>query len=399
MNETDLMGQVKEAEVTRICRDLVRLQTVNPPGNELAAAEYVAADLKRSGVGVELVKHSDTRGSVLARLKGQGKSPALFYNGHLDTVPVGAEKWIHDPFGGEVAGGKIWGRGAADMKGGLAAMMTAMKVLAEARVPLKGDLILAATAGEEIDSLGATTVAKMLSRDSIQALFIAEPTYNEIYIAEKGVFWVQIETFGKTAHGSMPEKGRNAILMMMEVINEFQKTDIPHKTHPILGGSTRSLNTISGGVKTNVVPDHCAVTIDLRTVPGQEHSAILRRMENIIGNLGKVDPEFKAKVKVINDHLAVETSPSEPVLQRFLTIVTEMNGQKTRFKGANYFSDAVGFLPVLKVPFILFGPGEPGQAHQPNEQVEVSKLVEAARIYSVTAARLLGSAPERRPRT
>jgi succinyl-diaminopimelate desuccinylase len=389
MNERDLASLVKENEVVKMGQDLVRTQSVNPPGNELAAAEYVVEALKKSDVETELVMHSENRASVLARLKGQGKGPALIYNGHLDTVPVGAEKWIHEPFGGEVAEGRIWGRGAADMKGGLAAMMTAMKALAEARVPLKGDLILAATAGEEIDSVGAAAVAKMLSQEPIQALFIAEPTYNEIYIAEKGVFWVQIETFGKTAHGSMPDKGRNAILMMGEIINAFQKMDIPCQTHPILGGFTRSLNTISGGVKTNVVPDHCVATIDMRTVPGQEHSAILHRLENIIQDLSQRLPDFRATVKAVNDHASVETSPTEPVVQKFSAVVNEMTGQKGVFKGANYFSDAVGFLPFLKLPLILFGPGEPGQAHQPNEHVEIAKLLEAARIFTVTAARIL----------
>jgi succinyl-diaminopimelate desuccinylase len=389
MDEKKLSSLVKESEVVRICQDLIRLQSVNPPGDELAAAEYVAASLKKSGVQAELIEHSDSRASVLARLKGQGKAPALFYNGHLDTVPVGAQKWVHEPFSGEAAEGRVWGRGAADMKGGLAAMMAAMKALAEGRVSLPGDLLLAATAGEEIDSLGATEVAKRVSSEPIRALFIAEPTYNEIYIAEKGVLWVEVETFGKTAHGSMPEKGRNAVLMMVELIQEFEKLAIPHRTHPILGGFTRSVNTISGGVKTNVVPDHCVATIDMRTVPGQEHSAILRKIETIIQRLSEQDPDSKAKIQAIIDHPAVETPPSEPVLRGFSTVVEKMTGQKVVFKGANYFSDAVGFLPVLKVPLILFGPGEPGLAHQPNENVEVSKLVEAARIYAVAALRLL----------
>jgi len=389
MDEKGLAGLVKESEVVRICQDLVRIKSLNPPGNERAAAEYVAATLMKSGVQTELVKHSAARASVLARLKGQGKAPALFYNGNLDTVPVGAEKWVHDPFSGESAEGRVWGRGAADMKGGLAAMMAAVMALAEARIPLPGDLLLAATAGEEIDSLGAMEVAKMVSGEPIQALFIAEPTYNEIYIAEKGVLWVEVETFGKTAHGSMPEKGQNAVTMMVEVIKELEKLDIPYKTHPILGGFTRSINTISGGVKTNVVPDHCVATVDMRTVPGQEHSAILRQVETVIQGLSRKVADFKAMVKAINDHPAVETSPAEPVLQRFAAIVGGMTGQKAVFKGANYFSDVVGFLPVLKAPLILFGPGEPGLAHQPNENVEISKLVEAARIYAVTAARLL----------
>jgi len=138
MNGEDLAGLIKESEVVRICRDLVGIRSVNPPGNELAAAEYVAEALKKSGVQAELVKHSETRASVLARVKGQGKALALLYNGHLDTVPVGAEKWVHEPFTGKVAEGKVWGRGAADMKGGLASMMAAVKALASARIPLPG---------------------------------------------------------------------------------------------------------------------------------------------------------------------------------------------------------------------------------------------------------------------
>ncbi len=108
MNERELSSLMEESEVVRICQDLVRIQSVNPPGNERAAAEYVAAALKKSGVQAELVKHSDTRASVLARLEGRGKGPALFYNGHLDTVPVGAEKWVHEPFSGEAAEGRVW---------------------------------------------------------------------------------------------------------------------------------------------------------------------------------------------------------------------------------------------------------------------------------------------------
>jgi succinyl-diaminopimelate desuccinylase len=176
--------------------------------------------------------------------------------------------------------------------------------------------------------------------------------------------------------------------MMVRVIDEFEKLDIPFQAHPILGGFTRSVNTIAGGVKTNVVPDHCAATIDMRTVPGQEHAAILRSIENILRGLAARDPGFRAVIKTVNDHPAVETLPSEPALQKFSALVGGMTGRKMEFKGANYFSDAVGFLPVLKVPLILFGPGEPGLAHQPNENVEVSKLAEAARIYAVAAVNL-----------
>lgn len=151
MENKNLLSFVKEAEVVKMCQEIVRIKSVNPPGDELQAAEYVASVLKKIGLEVELVQHTPTRASVLARLRSSGKKSSLLYNGHLDTVPVGSEKWMHEPFDAVVSEGRIWGRGTADMKGGVVALMVAAKALAEARVPLQGDLIIAATAGEGME--------------------------------------------------------------------------------------------------------------------------------------------------------------------------------------------------------------------------------------------------------
>ena len=389
MEKKDLLSFVKEGDVVKFCQELVRIKSVNPPGDELQAAEYVASVLKKLGLEVELIKHSPTRASVLARLKSSRKKPGLLYNGHLDTVPVGAEEWIHEPFRADVAEGKIWGRGTADMKGGLAVIMVAAKALAEARVPLQGDLVIAATAGEEVDSLGATTVAARPNLGPIQAVVIPEPSYNDIFVAEKGAFWIEITTQGKTAHGSMPEMGRNAVMMMVTLINELGKMSFPYKEHPLLGGFSQSINTIAGGVKTNVVPDYCAVTVDMRTVPGQDHRAILRQVEDLSADLSRRLPDFKALVKVTNDRAPVETSPEEPAVQSFADVVAEVAGERPVPKGVRYYTDAVAFVPVLRAPMIICGPGDAKLAHQPNEYVEVSKLVQAARIFTLAAAKLL----------
>jgi len=389
MEKKNLLSLFKEAEVVKFCQELVRIKSVNPPGDELQAAEYVASVLKKLGLEVELIKHSPTRASVLARLKSSRKKPGLLYNGHLDTVPVGAEEWIHEPFRADVAEGKIWGRGTADMKGGLAVIMVAAKALAEARLPLQGDLIIAATAGEEADSLGATALAARPDLGPVQAVVIPEPSYNDIFVAEKGAFWIEITTQGKTAHGSMPEMGRNAVMMMVTLINELGKMPFPYKEHPLLGGFSQSINTIAGGVKTNVVPDYCAVTVDMRTVPGQDHRAILRQVEDLIADLSRRLPDFKALVKVTNDRAPVETSPEEPAVQSFADVVAEVAGERPVPKGVRYYTDAVAFVPVLKAPMIICGPGDAKLAHQPNEYVEVSKLVQAARIFTLAAAKLL----------
>ncbi len=385
----DLLSHIQETEVVSLCRDLVRFKSVNPPGNELEIAEYVAGVLREAGLTVEMVPHTATRASVLARLKGSGEIPALFYTGHLDVVPVGAEEWLHDPFEGKVVEGKLWGRGASDMKGGDAAMIVATKVLAAANLPLKGDLILAFTAGEEGEQLGAAEIAARPDLAPVQAVVVAEPSSNDVYVAEKGAFWLQITTHGKTAHGAMPHLGQNAIIMMVALLSELDSLAASYEEHPLLGGFTRSINTITGGVKTNVVPDQCTVTIDQRTVPGQDHRAILRQVEELIADLGRRLPDFRASVEVINDRIPVASSPEEPVVQRFYDIVAEVAGERPTPKGVNYYTDAVAFAPALNAPMIICGPGEAKLAHQPNEYVEAHKMVEAARIFTLAAAQLL----------
>jgi len=389
MEKEKLLSFVKEVDCVKLCQELIRIKSVNPPGDELQAAQHVVSVLKKIGLEVELIKHSPTRASVLARLKSSRKKPALLFNGHLDTVPVGAEKWIHEPFEAKVSEGKVWGRGSADMKGGLAVLMVAVKALVDARMPLQGDLILTATAGEEVDSLGAIAVAGRPDLGPIQAVVIPEPSYNDVFIAEKGAFWLELTTQGKTAHGSMPEQGRNAIMMMVALLNEVEKLSFPYREHPLLGGFSKSINTIAGGVKTNVVPDQCVVTVDMRTVPGQDHRAILKQIEDLIADLSRRIPDFRASVRVANDRAPVETSPNDPAVQSFYDVVAEVAGERPVPKGVRYYTDAVAFVPVLKIPMIICGPGDAKLAHQPNEHVEVSKLVQAAKIYTLAAAKLL----------
>ena len=389
VEEERLLASIKEPELIEFCQQLVRRKSVNPPGDELPIAEYVASTLDGFGLEVELVRHGPNRASVLARLKGRGTKPGLLYNGHLDTVPVGAQEWIHDPFSAKTAEGKIWGRGAVDMKGGLAALMAAAKALAGARLPLSGDFIMAATAGEETDSQGAMAIAARSDLRPLQAVIIAEPTNNGVYVAEKGALWLELTTHGKTAHGATPELGRNAVMMMWKLIGELEKLEIPHEEHPMLGSFTRSINTIAGGMKTNVVPDNCVVTVDMRTVPGQDHRAILRRIEDLIEDLGRRIPDFKASAKITNDRIPVQTSPEESVVKGVVEIVAEVTGERPVPGGISYYTDGAAFVPALNIPMIICGPGDPKLAHQPNEHVEVSSLVQSARIFTLAAVKLL----------
>jgi len=389
MNLKELVGAVQEAELVEYCREMVRIKSVNPPGDEMAMAEYVANVLKSIGLEVKLLKHSSSRASVLAILRGSGQVPALLYSAHLDTVPLGAEQWIHEPFAAETLDGKIWGRGSADMKGGLAALLVMAKIMANSGLSIKGDLIFAITAGEEVDSLGAKSVASYPDLGPVQAIIVPEPSYNDIYIAEKGALWLEISTYGKTAHGSMPALGKNAVMMMVELIKGLENFFIPFESHAMLGGFSMSINTISGGIKTNVVPDRCVVSIDMRTVPGQDHHDIMARFQGLIKDLGKHDPDFKASIEITNDRPPIETSPKEPVVKMMVDIVADITGELPIPKGVNYYTDAATLAPAFKAPMIICGPGHPGLAHQPNEHVEIEKLVQAAKIYTAATHQFL----------
>lgn len=389
MNLKELVGAVQEAELVEYCREMVRIKSVNPPGDEMAMAEYVANVLKSIGLEVKLLKHSSSRASVLAILRGSGQAPALLYSAHLDTVPLGAEQWIHEPFAAETLDGKIWGRGSADMKGGLAALLVMAKIMANSGLSIKGDLIFAITAGEEVDSLGAKSVASYPDLGPVQAIIVPEPSYNDIYIAEKGALWLEISTYGKTAHGSMPALGKNAVMMMVELIKGLENFFIPFESHAMLGGFSMSINTISGGIKTNVVPDRCVVSIDMRTVPGQDHHDIMARFQGLIKDLGKHDPDFKASIEITNDRPPIETSPKEPVVKMMVNIVADITGEIPIPKGVNYYTDAATLAPAFKAPMIICGPGHPGLAHQPNEYVEIEKLVQAAKIYTAATHQFL----------
>jgi len=379
-----------ENEIIELCRRLIQIKSINPPGSELEIALFAADFLGQAGLKVELIEHGEGRASVFATLKGSGSRPALLYSAHMDTVPIGAEQWQYKPFLGELKEECIWGRGASDMKSGMAAMMAAAKALASARLPLKGDFFLALSAGEEVDLLGALEMAQRPELKRVGGIVLGEPSSNEVVIAEKGALWVELVTHGKTAHGSMPDSGRNALMMMLALLNEIEQTPVVSEIHPLLGVFTRSVNTISAGVATNVVPDCCKATLDMRTVPGQDHKVILSQIEGIIETLERRLPGFQANFRPLVDFLPIATAADDPMVTAFMEVSSQVRGFQGKPKAVRYFSDAAAFIPILNVPMVICGPGIAELAHQPDEYVETAKLVEAARIYSHFAAHQLG---------
>lgn len=379
------LSYLDEAALVQLTCDLVRLRSINPPGDEAAVATTIAERLQRSRMFAEVVPHDEPgRASVVGGLRGAGERPAFLFSGHLDTVPAG-DNWQHDILSADISDGKIWGLGTTDMKSGVAAMLVAMEAIQRTGVTLKGDLLFAGTAGEEVDSMGAQRLVEQQKLSDVGFMVIGEPTTNRVFTAEKGVLWIGLRTKGKTAHGSMPHLGINAIMHMSKLLQALTAANVPYEKHPLLGDFTMNIATITGGVKTNVVPDACQVTIDTRTVIGQDHQQILDTVRQIVDHLCAEDPTFQAEVHAITERLPLDIPFDHPDVQAFVRVRDQVTGQVSTPMAATYATDGSVFVPAYNAPMVICGPGLPEKAHQPNEYVEIARLTEAARIYTLAA--------------
>jgi succinyl-diaminopimelate desuccinylase len=379
------------SEVIDLTTALVRLNTTNPPGNETPASEYLAEVLEGAGFEVARVPYRDgeNRSHAVARLRGSGERPGLLFSGHVDVVPTGGVAWTVDPFGAEIRDGKLYGRGSCDMKGGVAALVAAACAIGRSRAALKGDLVVAITADEERNCLGAEQLVKEPLFDGLGAALVAEPTSLGLYIAEKGAFWVEVTFYGKTAHGSMPQHGANAVAAMADFLTRWERhyrTD--HPVHPLLGTPTLNPGVVHGGVKVNVVPDQCVLQLDMRTVPGIEHATLRLEMESLLAEVCAARDGTRAEVKVMSDRPPVNC-PADRALARSLSSALTASGIDATPRGVPYCTEACIWVPELGIPAVICGPGSPGMAHQPDEFTPIAELELAAKVYERVARELL----------
>ena len=378
-----------EDKAVEILRRSIQFNTVNPPGAEKAFAEYLADVLNCFGLKSHVDALEEDRGNIVGCLPGSGEKKGLLLNGHLDVVPPGAQAWKADPFSGVIEEGKLYGRGASDMKSGLAALVVAAGLIAQAGVPLKGNLLITGTAGEEADSLGAKALLTHGYLENIGAAIIAEPSLLKLFTASKGVLWLEFITAGKTAHGSMPECGKNAIQMMNAIINKLVDYPFQYSPHPLLEGPSLNIGTVSGGVKTNVVPDFCKMTVDIRTVPGQNHQQIINDMHGILAELEQTIPGFTGSLSVLTNRQPVETDPDAEIIRMSMEASKTVLGLELNPCGVKFYTDASVFVPALGLPVLVLGPGDEKMAHQPDEYVEIENYIAAIKLYVAVILRYL----------
>jgi succinyl-diaminopimelate desuccinylase len=355
---------------------LVRFDTVNPPGNEEPCAEHLARLLEEHGFGVERHAFAPTRVGLVARLAGSDPAlPPLAFTGHTDTVPLGARAWSVEAFG-EIRHGKLYGRGASDMKAGVAAFVSA--ALEVARGPgLKRGIVLVITAGEEIGSAGARHLADTGALGEASALVVAEPTSNRLGVAHKGALHLRGHAGGRTAHGSMPEFGDNAVLKAARAAAAVDALRFEEAAHPLLGRPTATVTSLHGGGPVNVVPDACSITIDVRTLPGMRHPEVLERITQALG------AEVTLEAPLV-DLPAVATQPADPFVRCVQEVMRAAGAESgPEPVGLPYFTDGSVLQPAYgNCPTVILGPGEAGQAHQTDEFCLTTKIEEAAALYA-----------------
>jgi succinyl-diaminopimelate desuccinylase len=352
---------------------LIRYDTINPPGNEADAAEHLAQLLRAAGFSIDTVSLADGRPNLIARSGGNAAKPPIAFTGHLDTVPLGLAPWTVAPHGGDIKDGKVWGRGASDMKAGVAAFITAAIDLAPRLANTPG-IVLYITVGEETGCDGAFAVARSDKLGSAGALVVAEPTSNRPIVGHKGALWLKAIAKGVTAHGSMPDQGVNAVYKAARVITALEGFDFNVARHALMGAPTLNVGFTHGGLNVNSVPDRAEIGIDIRTIPGMRHTPLREHLENFLG------PDVTVETTV--DVESVFTDPQQPWMRDVFAICAAVQGATPKTETAPYFTDASALTPALGgVPTIILGPGPAHMAHQTDEFCELSKIDEAVEIY------------------
>jgi succinyl-diaminopimelate desuccinylase len=370
-------------DVVELTKRLVRASSVNPPGGTREVVEILAGVLEPAGFRLSRLDTPGQGENLVAVLPGNGGKPALCFTGHMDTVPLGEATWSIDPFGGVELNGLVYGRGVSDMKSGLAAMTAGVLPLAGVS-GRSSDIVMLFTAGEEVGCQGALDLASSgLLPDRAGALVVGEPTDCLPGLGHKGVLWLRADFTGKSAHGSMPDAGENAILKAARAAVALEKIFAGLPAAPGLGAATVNVGVISGGGKINMVPDSAYLEIDLRCLPGQNHDEVERKALDMCGH--------GTLLRRLTDFPAVLTDANDPWVERVLALFAREAGKRPEPRYLSYFTDASVLTRAMgEPPTLFFGPGPARQAHQTDEFCPVADIRRAAALCEAIAREWVG---------
>jgi succinyl-diaminopimelate desuccinylase len=383
---------VDPAEVLGFTRALIAAKSENPGGTEDDAATVAVDILTGLGAEPDIVRSDAGRPSVVATL-GETTGPSLAWNGHLDVVPAGSlDTWRHDPWAGELDDdGRVVGRGAADMKGPIAAALAAASALRRAGTPTAGSLVFHLAADEELAGIHGTKVLWERGLLTQDAAIVGEPSELQVGLAERGGAWFTATAYGTAAHGSQPERGVNAITSMARFLLRLPEV-LPDREHPLVGSPSVNAALIAGGSAPNVVPDRCEVDIDRRIVPGETDPDEVRApFLALVASLREQHPEVDIQVALREWTDAAEASPDTDIARIAADAVAASRGARPALVGFTGITDARFYINLARIPTVICGPGSLTVAHTANESVPFDELVAGAQSYARMFAAFLGA--------
>ena len=369
------MNNAEKKEINDLLRSLIQIKSVNPPGNENQIADFIKKFLLKNNIQSELVPLEEGRSSVVAKIEGE-EERNITLCGHLDTVGVKEEDWTKPVFEGLIENENMYGIGASDMKGGVAAIIYAAVLLKRRGINLKKTVQLALTADEEWGYRGAKNLVDGGYFDRTDFLIITEPSNLQVSTGEKGELWMRAKFFGKSAHGSTPEVGANTIIPGSElVVNITERYEKIFEAETFWGKTSMNIGQFHGGVQVNIVPNYSEIDFDFRVISEEDKE---KAMELVRKSGEKIAKKYKVEFKqeIFNYHPPIFTSLNNPYVEKFL----QVSGMKEAII-TKYCTDGATIIPTKKVPFIIFGPGDIAQAHQNDEYIELEFLYQAVDTF------------------
>jgi succinyl-diaminopimelate desuccinylase len=389
---------IDREELARFAQELVRIPSVYRPeeaeGNEARVARFVADYLEREGFEVCTENVAPGRPNVWAVWEGDRPGNTLLFEAHTDVVTEGrAEDWSHPPFGAERVEGRIYGRGACDTKGNLAAAVMAVRAIKDSGVPFPGKLILCHPVDEEGMMAGIKAFIERGHAEGVDAAIICEPEENQLCVKQKGALRVEVTVRGKMAHGAMPLSGVNPVTRaarFVVAVEELEREEVErHGEDPFLGypslTPTILMGPDCGEPQINVIPASAYVALDIRTIPGQSHEDLIRRLEECLSDLRSEDPDFEASLEVVEERPWTETSMDDPLVRSMAAAYRELTGEEPRYNGVPGATDGTFLNTWAGIPIVTTGAGDREIPHHKDEWVSVDELFTTCKLYAATA--------------
>jgi len=396
------LPEVDPQEAVPFLQQLVRLDTVNPPGRESIAADLIQSRLEKLGFAIERLGAEPGRDCLMATLRGSAGGPTLIFNGHLDVQPVGPG-WTHDPFGAAIEDGRLYGNGVYDMKAGVAAFVLAAEAFARSGRRLRGNIVVQAVADEV--SGGTKGTGYLFEQKRLRGDFavVCEPTGLDVFVAHRGMMWFELAVHGAPAHSGRPWLGVNAIAKVSDIVQALRDSLGPlyaRRTHPMLPSPSINLGRIDGGAKENLVAARCRLTFDRRTLPGETFDAIEAEIREVVERVCRQDVErWTFELRRTLAVPALEIDPAEPIVQACRRAYQDVTGDESRIGCTSGLEDA-HWLVRAGIPTAMFGPyvnkrwqGEgrfEASTGKPDEHIVISQWLTAIRVYMQLAQNLLG---------